>query len=256
MKIRSLILVLGVCMIATPAMAELYPTGPVTIGASSGGEDSLQHILDDITVAPTLGTSSVITTQDALLDDWDSYWDISGSGQSAATMIIELSAWSNQSSFGVFDMANPATKVQIFDALATPGAGTGTATLMMLGNGDVWLNNTFTGQTFSSDLFGFYFTTPGGTFYSDTLLNGDGFDHMVAYQGTNTDTVQIANLSEGLWQDTEFILGWEDQFKGGDHDYQDLVLMVESVSPVPLPAAVVLGLLGLGVAGIKLRKYA
>jgi hypothetical protein len=32
--------------------------------------------------------------------------------------------------------------------------------------------------------------------------------------------------------------------------------MVESVVPIPLPGAVLLGILGLGVVGLKLRKYA
>jgi len=43
---------------------------------------------------------------------------------------------------------------------------------------------------------------------------------------------------------------------GSDGDHQDFVALIEGANPVPVPAAVLLGFLGLSAAGIKLRKFA
>ncbi|MDI6447857.1 DUF4114 domain-containing protein [Anaerobaca lacustris] len=238
-----------------PAMAIMYPTAPVTFGPGTAGEGSLQDVLNSITVAPTAGVSSVNTATDAIRDDLDSYWSISGSSQSAATMIIELSAWKDQTSFGVFDMFNPLSRVEIFSGADAPGiANGGLKNLVIDADGKVYVNYVLQG-TFVGNAFGYYITTPQqNTWYSDTDLNADEFDHMLVYQGKNIDSVQIAGLSKGLWTNNEFILAFEDQWGGGDGDWQDLVLMVESVVPVPVPGAVLLGVLGLGAAGMRLRK--
>ena len=106
--------------------------------------------------------------------------------------------------------------------------------------------------------FGYYLGDAAGpVFYSDTSLNGDTSDHMLAYQGTG-DTIQLPNIAPGTWTANEYALAWEDVlFPGADGDYNDMVLMVESVEPVPVPAAVWLfgsGLIGL--VGIARRKKA
>jgi hypothetical protein len=126
-------------------------------------------------------------------------------------------------------------------------------------NGDVVLGdvgNPPIGHLNTGYDFGFYLETTNGTFYSDSLLNG-GNDHMLAFEGTGEDTVQIGLFAPGTWGTNEYILAWEDlpfSSAGCDQDYQDFVVMVESVSPVPVPAAVLLGALGLGAAGLRLRK--
>ena len=43
---------------------------------------------------------------------------------------------------------------------------------------------------------------------------------------------------------------------GNDTDYQDFIALIEGPAPVPVPGAVLLGMLGLSVAGVKLRKHA
>jgi hypothetical protein len=52
-----------------------------------------------------------------------------------------------------------------------------------------------------------------------------------------------------------YVVAWE-ATDVGDRDYQDLVVEISNASPVPVPGAILLGILGLGVAGIRLRKYA
>lgn len=258
MKIKLLVLCISVLYLSSaPAVADIYPTANVTFGTSWDGlGQSLQGVLDNITISPTAGNSSVTTTTDAIMDTWDSYWDITGGGQSAATMIIEIAGWASLNSFGVYDSDNYLMSAEIFSGSATPGAGSGTATLMITGLGAVYINNAPMGVTFTGNYFGYYIDTPSGRFYSDTGLNSDNFDHMLAYQGKGTDIIQIADLDPGLWTDNEFVLAFEDLPGGGDQDWQDLVVMVESVEPVPLPPAILLGVIGLGVVGLKLRKFA
>ena len=82
-------------------------------------------------------------------------------------------------------------------------------------------------------------TTGSGNFYLDTVVG-------------NVDEIAVANLAN-TWLDNVLMASSYSQYTGLGHDVgkstQDFVL-------VPVPAAVILGILGLGVAGIKLRKYA
>lgn len=258
MKIKLLVLCISVLYLsATPTMAYIYPTGNVTFGTSwDGTGNSLQDVLDNITVNPSAGNSSVTTTTDAITDAWDSYWSLPDGSQSAATMIIEIAGWATSNSFGVFDSDNYLMFAEIFDGSAAPGSSSGIAELKFDNFGAVYINDVSIGVTFTGNSFGYYIDTPGGRFYSDTGLNSDNFDHMLAYQGKDIDIIKIADLAADLWTNNEFVLAFEDLPGGGDEDWQDLVLMVDSVQPVPVPAAVLLGVLGLGVAGLKLRKYA
>jgi len=250
---------LSLFLSAGSSMAAMYPTGPMFLG-DNGFEDNFQEVLDNVTVGPVAGDSSVDTGQDALLDTVDSYWRITASGSSIATMIVEISAGADTTSFGVYDMHNPLSRVTLFTGTDDPGGFDGTSTLTILASGDVGIDGVDSGQDFVSTpegfAFGYYVDTFAGRWYSDTNLNSDGLDHMVAYQGTNTDTVNLVGYGPGLWTNNEFILGFEDQSGLGDVDYQDLVVMVESVNPVPVPGAVLLGMLGLSLVGVKLRKRA
>ncbi|HET7162126.1 MAG TPA: DUF4114 domain-containing protein, partial [Rhodanobacteraceae bacterium] len=93
--------------------------------------------------------------------------------------------------------------------------------------------------------FGYYLNVPANqaTFYSDSSLNQDGIAHEVAYAGNGQNTVAFNGLK---FLSGEFLLAWEDTPAGNsDLDYNDFIVMVESVHPVPEPA--VLGMFGLGV---------
>lgn len=215
------------------------------------GGAALQGVLDDITTGPTAGSSRVNVTTDFLSDSTDSYWKIGGSGGSLSTLVIELAGFAENNRFGIYDAADPSKKVEIFAGAAAAGDQ---AVISILANGMVRLNFSNTGIVFGGNRFGYYldssfYAPDGGVWYSDTSLNGDGLDHMAAYQGVG-DTISIPPYAAGPWASNEYILAFEDLAASvSDRDYTDFVVLVESVSPVPDGGAT-LALLGAGFLGL------
>jgi len=231
-------------------------TGAASAACVTGtsAETSLQGIFDNITQG---GVSSVNANTDCLPEALDSDWAITGSGLSGTTLVIEIAGNANTNTFGVYDTTNSATQVQLFDGAASAGAQ---VVMSIKADGSVFTNViNDTGVNFAGNNFGFYLKTLSNvTFFSDTALNTmDEVDHMLAYQGKG-DTIQLPGLAAGTWSLNEYALAWEDvKAPGGDFDFNDFVVLVESVEPtvVPVPAAVWLfgsGLLGM--VGIARRR--
>ena len=233
------------------------PASAATFGGT-GPSVGLQTVFNNITVG---GGSSVDVTTDYLVDGSDAFWDIGGSGGAVSTLIVELASFAGDNVFGIYDLDNINNRIDMYAGSAVAGDQ---LTLSILANGDVVVSyflgtSTLVGNIASED-FGFFLDSTannrGGIFFSDSALNGDNTDHLAAYQGVG-DTIQIGNFDEGIWGANEYILAWEDLdcAIGCDGDYTDFVVLIESITPVPVPAAVWLfgsGLLGL--IGVARRK--
>ncbi len=59
--------------------------------------------------------------------------------------------------------------------------------------------------------FGFYIDSYDGTFWTETALNGDGFDHALVFENT---------------KGSGYIVAFEDLWGGGDQDYTDRIILV------------------------------
>jgi hypothetical protein len=214
--------------------------------------------LDSELDAMTVGGVTHINVNNPINDLLDSYWTNTAYG-SVDAMIMQYTGaeYAANNPFGIYDPTDTSKKVEIFNGSASVGA---VRVMFIDSAGHVWLDS-MSGSpiaTFGAgDVFGYYLTSPGGTFYSDTSKNGDKKDHMYAYQGVG-DSMNLPGLSNPkLIGPSYYLLAWEDTYNfSGTLDYDDMVVLVESVMPVPIPGALLLGLLGLGITGLKLRKYA
>jgi hypothetical protein len=177
----------------------------------------------------------------------DAYWSINpATNSSAAQIILENARFARYNSFGLFDMANHDNKLLVFAGaddvgdlavVTILGPVSGGISFQSVDLDALALEGT---ATFAANAFGYYLISPQGTFYSDTRLNGDLFDHM------NTTA---------LLPGSEYQLGWEDLYGGGDADYDDFVVNVESVHPIiPAPGAILLGSIGVAFVGWLRRR--
>ncbi len=223
---------------------------PAPVWSDNG--NALDAVLDSFSINPA--NTSVDVKEDYL--DIDSYWSIQASGISIHAVIVGFIGDLGGKSFGIFspdsDNDGNLEMVQIFSGSSTAG---NQVAFSMTDDGSVEINFTDTGVDFVKNYFGYYITSGPNTWFSDSSLNSDSLDHMVAYQGNGTDIIQVPGKFPGVWSTNSYIFGFEESSVPGD--YADFVFTAESISPeavIPAPGALLLVLIGVG--SIKLRKIA
>ncbi len=183
----------------------------------------------------------------------DEQFQIGATGVAAARIQFEMSAYADANIFGIYDIYDPATRITIFSG----SDGAGTFGFLFNPTADTYCTATLatiltpTCAVFGTDRFGFFLNTPtGDTYFSEKSINQDGVDHMVAFQGGPTR----GNIGLNPWLSNEYLLAWEDTYGGGDRDYNDFVVMVESVIGVPEPSSIAIFGAGLFAIGMFARR--
>src|SRR5262249_10611873 len=151
--------------------------------------------------------------------------------------IVERLAGNQSTTFGIYDILNPVNTATIFSPFAAPGDIT---TVKFVSGGVTVQSNS--GDAFypgNYSTFGFWLADSfAGTFYSDDDLNA-GEPFALAYRGNNATTFDLPGIGHTLFTSNSVALGWEDlgDLQGGDNDFQDFVVGVQGLTPVPEPAA-------------------
>lgn len=215
-SLAALALLVGVVAAAASTAEAAFPlrTPQVTVNP---GDGSLQAYFNGI------GESINVAT-----DQLDAQtWSTTISGNSTLTLMLEIASYAGQNAIGVYNGGDVAPALyQVFPGAATPGwyavAHFGSDGSLVVSLFD--LNSVFQGQTAYAGVdrnnFGFYLQGPGGTFYSQDYRNG-GVAHVLTYAGTGVNYGCWWQCIEDLPNDVS------------DFDFNDAVLFVESVSPVP-----------------------
>jgi hypothetical protein len=158
-------------------------------------------------------------------------WTTSISGNSTFTLMLELGANAPANNIGVYNTnAGPVPPLfQIFpgaataDWFATAHFAGGNMTVTLFDN-----NSLIVGQTFypgvNANGFGFYLQGPGGTFYTQDARNPGGLPQILTYAGTGQ------NFGE-WWMAIEDL-----DLAHSDSDFDDAVLLLQSVVPTPAAA--------------------
>ncbi len=219
-SIAAAVLMAGAIIAGTANPAHGYPLRAPQVPLQTGWDGiSLQSYMNG--VGETLNT----LTQQLDLQTWQA--PVSGTARFALKM--EIAGNAAQNSVGIYNagQATP-TLFMVFPGGAAQGwyatcvfSAPSTLQVKLFDASNV-LQGTTNYSGVSLNNFGFYLHGPAGTFYSQDARNAGGKPQAVTFAGTGAYTGKFWECFEDL------------PYASGDIDYQDSILLLESIAPTPI----------------------
>ncbi len=209
-----MVALLVVACAAAPAAADpRVPQVPVLGGTLQGYLNSVGESIN------------VLTDQNAVQT-----WSTTVSNNSTFSLMIELASDPTANAIGIYNAGEVAPALyQVFPGAATAGwfatasfrTGPVRVVINLFDQDAMWQGaNTYLNA--DPDNFGYYLQGNNGLFFTQDYRNPGSSVQALTYAGTGVNV--------GQWW-----LCWEDALVGGgsDQDYDDAILFLESVTPVP-----------------------